>query len=134
MLGLIVIDHGSRRAEANAQLLDVVARLALLAPGTVIEPAHMELAEPSLDQAFARAVARGAREIRVLPYFLGDGRHAQEDIPRLARAAAAAHAGVVVSVAAPLGPHDLLARLLAIRAGLPVAEDDRTGPPVTPGR
>ena len=48
----------------------------------------------------------------VAPYFLGPGRHWTEDIPRLAREAAALHPGVVHLVSAPLGLHESIARVL----------------------
>jgi sirohydrochlorin cobaltochelatase len=57
--------------------------------------------------------------VRVLPYFLSEGRHSREDIPRMVAEAARAHPALMVTVAPALGPHDLLARLLLERAGLP---------------
>ena len=36
----------------------------------IVEPAHMELAEPSIATAFARCVERGATTVVVFPYFL----------------------------------------------------------------
>jgi sirohydrochlorin cobaltochelatase len=76
------------------------------------------VAAPSIADGFATLVAGGATRVHLLPYFLSDGRHTSEDIPRLAAAAAAHHPGVTFAVAPALGPHDLLARLLVERAGL----------------
>lgn len=119
MQALLVVDHGSRRAEANARLGEVVALVEReVGADVIVEPAHMELAEPTLRQAFARCVARGATEVVVVPYFLSPGRHAREDIPRLAAAAAAEHPSVRVRVAEVLGPHRRLAALVALRAGI----------------
>src|SRR5258708_36952550 len=55
----------------------------------IVEPAHMELAEPSIATAYARCVERGAEQIVVCPFFLGPGKHWTPDIPRLTAAAAA---------------------------------------------
>ncbi|MBA2480780.1 MAG: cobalamin biosynthesis protein CbiX [Planctomycetes bacterium] len=118
MHGLLVVDHGSRREEANAQLADIASRLRRLRPTDAVEHAHMELGEPTIVQAFARLVAAGATTVSVLPYFLSGGRHSSEDIPRLVAEAVAAHPGVAFTVAPALGPHDALARLLLERAGL----------------
>ena len=118
MRGLLLVDHGSRRAESNAQLAVMADRLRALRPGDLVAHAHMELAEPGIAAAFADLVGRGAREIRVLLYFLGDGRHSREDIPRLVAEAAAPFPEVTWQVAPPLGVHDALARLLLIRGGL----------------
>jgi sirohydrochlorin ferrochelatase len=118
MLGLLIVDHGSRRAEANAQLEDMAERLRRLRPGDLVAHAHLEQAEPSIAQGLAQLVARGATRVQVLPYFLSEGRHSREDIPRLCAEAARAHPGIAVTVAPALGPHDLLARLLLERGGL----------------
>jgi sirohydrochlorin ferrochelatase len=104
-LGVILVDHGSRLAESNELLDDVAVNFARHAGLEIVEPAHMELAEPSMETAFDRAVSRGAKFVVVFPYFLGPGRHWKHDIPRLAAAAAAGHPGVQYIVTAPLGIH-----------------------------
>ena len=92
--GIVIVDHGSRVAESNDMLLRVVELFKARTDYAIVEPAHMELAEPTIGQAFARCVERGARLIIVHPFFLLPGRHWREDIPRLTREAAAQHAGV----------------------------------------
>jgi sirohydrochlorin ferrochelatase len=113
-LGVILVDHGSRRDESNALLLDVVRDFAANSGYEIVEPAHMELAEPSIATAFARCVERGAKTVVVFPYFLLPGRHWNEDIPRLA-AAAAQHSGVRFLVTAPFGMHPLMAVVMQQR-------------------
>src|SRR4051794_33907764 len=93
-LGVVLVDHGSRRDESNAMLLDVVRDFAQATGMPIVEPAHMELAEPSIATAFARCVARGATSVVIFPYFLLPGRHWHDDIPRLAAAAAKGHPGI----------------------------------------
>jgi sirohydrochlorin ferrochelatase len=107
-LGIILVDHGSRRDESNAMLLDVVRDFAAATGFPIVEPAHMELAEPSIATAFNRCVERGAKTIVVFPYFLLPGRHWHDDIPRLAAAAAASHSGIKHLVTAPFGLHPLM--------------------------
>jgi sirohydrochlorin ferrochelatase len=102
-LGIILVDHGSRFAAANQMLEDVAAMFRAATGYAIVEPAHMELAEPSIAQAFARCAARGARRIVIHPYFLSPGRHSTSDIPRLCAEAAAAHPGIVHCVTEPLG-------------------------------
>lgn len=115
--GVILVDHGSRRAESNDMLLKVVALFAHGAGNkfSIIEPAHMELAEPSIATAFDRCVERGATRVVVMPYFLLPGRHWNQDIPNLTAAAAAKHPGVEFMVAAPLGLHPLMADVITSR-------------------
>jgi sirohydrochlorin ferrochelatase len=114
-MGVILVDHGSRREESNAMLVDVVRNFEAATSFAIVEPAHMELAEPSIDTAFSRCVARGATTIVVFPYFLLPGRHWNEDIPRLAAAAASKHAGIRYLVTAPFGLHPLMAEVMRQR-------------------
>jgi sirohydrochlorin ferrochelatase len=114
-IGVIVVDHGSRRDESNELLLDVVRQFAEATGLSIVEPAHMELAEPSIDTAFSRCVARGARTVVVFPYFLLPGRHWNEDIPQLTAAAARKHPGVRYLVTAPFGLHPLMAEVMRQR-------------------
>ena len=112
---VIVVDHGSRREESN-QLLLVVAENFQRATGLkIVEPAHMELAEPSIRTAFDRAVQQGAELIIVFPYFLSPGRHWHQDIPQLAAEACQRHPGTRFLVTAPLGLHSLMLQVIQDR-------------------
>ena len=117
--GIIIVDHGSRRAESNRLLEDVAALFGqrFAERFEVVEPAHMELCEPSIATAYARCVARGATRVIVCPFFLGPGKHWTGDIPRLTAAAALQHPGTEYHVTMPLGIDDLMLELLAKRVG-----------------
>jgi sirohydrochlorin ferrochelatase len=114
-LGVILVDHGSRRDESNALLLDVANQFAVASGLRIVEPAHMELAEPSIATAFERCVSRGATTIVVFPYFLLPGRHWHDDISQLAAAAARQHPGIRFLVTAPFGLHPLMAVIMRQR-------------------
>lgn len=120
--GLVIVDHGSRRPESNELLLEVVEAYRRHSSWQIVEPAHMELAEPSIAAAFARCVEQGAKQVVIMPYFLAPGRHWNEDIPRLAAEAASpfAERGVTFLVAPPLGVHPLMLRVIddRVREGL----------------
>ena len=90
---------------------------------TNIEPAHMDLAEPSVAAAFDRCVASGARLVVVVPYFLGSGRHVEEDIPHLAAEAAAKHPHIEHRIASPLGLHPLIMGVIRQRIEECIAQD-----------
>jgi sirohydrochlorin ferrochelatase len=107
-LGVILVDHGSRRGESNELLVEIVRQFAEASGLPIVEPAHMELAEPSIAAAFRKCVERGARTVVVFPYFLLPGRHWHKDIPRLAAEAARQHPGVRYLVTAPLALHPLI--------------------------
>ena len=101
-IAIVVVDHGSTRAEANEAFVALVERFAHSSPFATVEPAHMELAPPTIDDAFARAVARGAGEIVVQPLFLLPGKHWKHDIPALCEAASRAHGNVAWRMTGPL--------------------------------
>ena len=85
VLGILLIDHGSRNTAAN-QRLDELAALyqQSMASTAVVVAAHMELANPSIQEGMEELVKSGVDEIVCHPYFLSpDGRHVREDIPRL---------------------------------------------------
>lgn len=114
-LGIILVDHGSRREESNLMLLDVVRSFAETTGHAIVEPAHMELAEPSIATAFGRCVERGAKTVVVFPYFLLPGRHWSDDIPRLSADAARNHPGIRYLVTAPFALHPLMAQVIEQR-------------------
>jgi sirohydrochlorin ferrochelatase len=103
--GVVVVDHGSRRQASNEMLEHFVAQFAEISDYGIVEPAHMELAEPSIATAFDRCVERGAKRVVICPYFLLPGKHWDEDIPELTREAAERHPGIDYMVTAPIGLH-----------------------------
>jgi len=114
-IGVIVVDHGSRRDESNRMLLDVVEAFQQQSDHTIIEPAHMDLAEPSIETAYRRCVARGAKLVVIHPYFLLPGRHCYEDVPALAAAASQQHPDVPFTVTEPVGLHPLMVGIIQQR-------------------
>lgn len=136
-IGVIIVDHGSRRAESNDLLLEVVALFSSQTSYKIVEPAHMELASPTLAEAFERCVRRGAKLVIVHPYFLLPGRHWDQDIPALAAAAAKEHPGVRCLVTAPLGLHPLMIQIMDERirdclSPAPTAEEASRSAPIAP--
>ncbi|MEM7435631.1 MAG: CbiX/SirB N-terminal domain-containing protein [Myxococcota bacterium] len=115
-VALLMIDHGSRREAANAligQVADLVR--ARSAPGSIVEVAHMELAEPSIRDGFAKCVELGATTVVAHPFMLAPGRHVTEDVPRLLAEAAALHPGTKFVVSEPLGAHEAIAGVVLDR-------------------
>ncbi|XP_064972933.1 sirohydrochlorin ferrochelatase, chloroplastic-like isoform X4 [Musa acuminata AAA Group] len=105
---VIIVDHGSRRQESNLMLNEFVAMFKARTGYHIVEPAHMELAEPSIRDAFKLCVQEGAKRVIVSPFFLFPGRHWQQDIPSLVADASKEHSGISYVITAPLGLHGLL--------------------------
>ena len=114
-VGVIIVDHGSRRAASTQMLKSFVERFIPSSRYVIIEPAHMELAEPSIGTAFDRCVARGAKNVVVAPYFLLPGKHWDKDIPALAAEAAQRRPGVAFVVTAPIGLHPMMRDVIESR-------------------
>jgi len=115
---IIIVDHGSRREESNQMLEELASHFAVRFKERydIVEPAHMELAEPSIASAYARCVQRGAKRVVVVPFFLGPGKHWTLDIPRLTADAAAQFPETTYHVSPTLGIDDLILDLLDKRA------------------
>ena len=107
-VGVIIVDHGSRRKESNQMFETFVQTFREHSQYTIVEPAHMELSEPSIETAFGLCVEQGATQIIVCPYFLLPGKHWDEDIPNLTRKAAKKHSHVAFLVSAPIGLHPMM--------------------------
>lgn len=83
MKSLLLVAHGSRRAESNDEVRQLALQLEASANGQYdqIACAFLELAEPSIPDGLRAAIRAGATEVTVLPYFLSAGRHVATDIP-----------------------------------------------------
>ncbi|KAI8470070.1 MAG: hypothetical protein J3K34DRAFT_521638 [Monoraphidium minutum] len=114
-VGVVIVDHGSRAKASNDMLLEFVSLYKASTGQPIVEAAHMELAEPSIANAIARCAEQGAGRVVVAPYFLSRGRHVQQDVPNLVAAAAAAHPGLELVVADPIGIDPLMIQLISNR-------------------
>ena len=112
---LLLIDHGSTRDDANDLLPRVARMVREMSDFEIVCYAHMELAEPTIQQGFDTCVAAGATEVIVQPYFLGPGRHSVSDIPRMVAEAAAKYAGVSYRLTEPLGLDPKMGELILKR-------------------
>jgi sirohydrochlorin ferrochelatase len=113
---LLLIAHGSRHDEANADLHHVVTEMCRRGEYAVVEASFLELAEPDIDAAAARCVAQGAGRVVLLPYFLSAGVHVRRDLTEACRRLAARYPQVQFRLAEPLGQHPLLIEVVAQRA------------------
>jgi len=126
MKALLLIAHGSRRAEANADLEHVAAELRRRGRYPVVRVSYLELAEPDIAAGGELCVAAGAKEVILLPYFLSAGVHVREDMAAARAALADRFPGVVFRLAEPLGRHPMMIDVVDQRAR--EAEDERSAP------
>ena len=126
-VGIIIVDHGSKVAAANERLERLCeAYVKTRAPKHwVVRPAHMELASPSISEAFDALVEAGCATVVCHPFFLSQGRHVREDVPALLDEAASRH-NIPYSLTPPLGEAPALLDLVhdVVSAGVKEATPD----------
>ncbi len=120
---LLLIAHGSRLADANADVRHVATALGERGRFTIVEACFLELAEPTIDAAGDRCAELGARRVVLLPYFLSAGVHVRRDLAAARDRLASRHPGVHFLLAEPLGRHPLLADVVAARAAAALGPD-----------
>ena len=111
--GIVLLAHGSRDERWREPIEAVAARVTALDPQARVVCAYMELAAPDLRTAAAALVASGARVVRVVPLFLGMGKHAREDLPLQVEALRQAWPQVDFQLAGIVGEEPELVDLLA---------------------
>ena len=111
---LLLIAHGSRLAEANADL----DRLAdeLRGEFALVQPSYLELCEPGIVPGGELCVASGVERVIMLPYFLSAGRHVTNDLTAARDELAKRHPDVRFTLAEPLGRHPLMTQIVRERA------------------
>jgi sirohydrochlorin ferrochelatase len=111
---LLLIAHGSRQEEANADLLYVAA--GLRARGwPIVEASFLELAGPDIAEGGANCIKQGAERVILVPYFLSAGVHVRRDLSEARAKLAERFPSIDFCLAEPLGQHPLLVELVAER-------------------
>jgi len=79
---VLLIAHGSRRADANRDLVELANQLRAATPYSLVEVSYLELAEPTIPAGGRACVEQGAARVLMLPYFLSAGTHVTADLER----------------------------------------------------
>ncbi len=115
---LVLLGHGSRDPEGVAEFLALAAAVQRALPALAVEAGVLEFAgpnAPSIDAAFARCIARGARRVLALPALLHFGIHGTTDMPAVVAEARRRYPAVEIRLAPPLSGHENLFTLVAAR-------------------
>jgi sirohydrochlorin cobaltochelatase len=100
--GLVLFAHGSRDRDWARPFEELAATVSRQTDARV-RLAYLELMPPSLGDAIAALVSEGAKSIRIVPVFLGQGGHTKQDLPKLAAAARERHPGIEIACEAAIG-------------------------------
>lgn len=113
---LLLIAHGSRRAEANRDLEALAGRIEAAGDYPIAVASFLEIAEPDIATGGTRCVARGATRVLMLPYLLAAGVHLRRDLTAAQAELAERFPQVQFLLGPALGPHPLLDALVLERA------------------
>jgi sirohydrochlorin ferrochelatase len=111
----LLVAHGSRRPEANRDLVDLALAIRGRTHYPIVEIAYLELAEPTIPQGARRCVEQGATRVLMLPYFLSAGAHVTNDLERIRADLAIEFPDVTFTVCQPLSLHPLLIEIVVDR-------------------
>merc|ERR1712157_425204 len=104
-IGVLLIDHGSRRNKSNLHL-EYVADEYEKKSSFIVQAAHMEIAKPSIEDGIQMLLEKHVEIIVCHPYFLSPGKHATTDVPNLISLAQKnLNTNIPIILTDPLGSH-----------------------------
>jgi len=112
---VVLLAHGSRDPLWRRPIEAVRERIAQQHPGAAVHCAYLELCPPSLPDTLAALAGQGVCSVRIVPMFLGAGRHVRDDLPRMVAQLAEQHGTLALHLQAPIGEDE---RLIALMAGI----------------
>ena len=110
---ILLFGHGSRDPLWRQPIDAVARRIRSEQPDTPVCCAFLELEQPDLADAARHLADVGARQITIVPMFLGTGRHAREDLPLLVDEVRRAHPAIEFVLQPAVGEDPRLLDLLA---------------------
>ena len=116
--GIILFAHGSRDPLWRAPIDAVALAIARQHPQMQVRCAFLELTDPDLNTALTELVGVGMQHIRIVPMFLGTGKHAREDLPELVCQLRERYPSIGIELLGPIGEHpDMIRQMAEIAAG-----------------
>lgn len=109
---VLLVGHGSRNRDSVQCLYELAAALERERGRPIVEVAFLELTPPSIQEGFDACVARGARRVLLLPYFLFPGGHVHQDLPAEVERAMQRHPGLEAILGPALGYDPILVELV----------------------
>ncbi|RBP41565.1 sirohydrochlorin chelatase [Garciella nitratireducens] len=113
--GLLIVGHGSRSLEAQSTFERVVNTVRQKVSYPIVEGASMEFSQPNIPASVKKMVECGIDEILIIPYFLYEGIHIKEDIPRIIRELSDIYKNITFKMGQPIGLDPLLPELIVKR-------------------
>lgn len=115
MEAILYICHGSRVKKASDEAISFIKTCMAGNPVAIQEYCFLELAEPTIEEAFERCVKRGASKVNVIPVLLLTAIHAKEDIPNELERIGKRFPNVEMAYGRPIGVHSHMIDILMER-------------------
>lgn len=112
---IIVLGHGSKAPQALETLKEYGEMVKAKSCCEIVEIASLQFNKPDLPDALGNVIAQGANRIIIVPFFLYNGIHMQEDIPAVIRGEKAKFPDVDIVLANHLGADDRLVDIVLDR-------------------
>lgn len=110
---VVLFAHGSRDPLWHVPIEAVARQARQMAPDMPVLCSYLELTSPDLPEAIAALKDQNIRHIRILPMFLGVGRHAREDLPLLLQGLRQTHPELELELLPAVGEHPAMTTLMA---------------------
>ena len=110
---IVFFAHGSRDPLWRKPIEAIAARTVALTSAVQVRCAYLELTEPSLPDCVAELAQLGSETIKVVPLFLGVGRHAREDLPVIMAELMARYPQIKFKLQPAIGEDERLVDLVA---------------------
>ena len=124
--GVVLFAHGSRDPLWRLPIDAVARQMNAQWPDLPVAVAFLELTEPDLPSTVEQMMKQGLSHVRIVPMFLGVGRHAREDLPEIVRGLSDAYPQMHFELVPASGEHPAMTALMAsIAAGVEAHQIDR---------
>jgi sirohydrochlorin cobaltochelatase len=111
MKAILLVSHGSRSPKTKEEISGLVNLLRQRLPETIVEYAFLEIESPSIPEGIDTCIAQGALELLVALNFLNSGRHVDDDIPQIVKAAKGKYPQISFAITKPVGQHPQIPNL-----------------------
>jgi sirohydrochlorin cobaltochelatase len=115
MNAIVLFAHGSRDPLWSKPIEAIAQAIAAQSASAIVRCAYLELMSPSLEDVAAALAGQGLQSIRIVPMFLGVGKHAREDLPEIVDSLRRTYPAVRFELTPSIGEHpDLIAAIAQI--------------------
>jgi sirohydrochlorin cobaltochelatase len=111
--GVVLFAHGSRDPLWRLPIDAVAQQMTSQWPEMSVAVAFLELTQPDLPTTVEQMMKQGLSHVRIVPMFLGVGRHAREDLPEIVRGLTEAYPQMRFELVPAIGEHPAMTSLMA---------------------